>query len=89
MTQHLTTVPLEGNNLASRMSLTMAGQITWVDLSKRQTCTACKFYQDGKVTQGKSKGFGRCALVKAHTRKPGALFDGPRARACTKFEGRQ
>lgn len=88
MRQHLTKPPLEGDTLAARMALTAEGQITWVDLTRRETCKQCRFYGSAGITRGKQKGFGRCSLVKIHTRKAGVPFDGPRARACGKFEAR-
>ena len=83
-------VPLSQPGLAERMAASLAGQITFADLTLPvgTTCLVCRFYQDGGKKAGKHKGFGRCALVKAHTKKPGPLFNGKAGRACTKMERR-
>jgi hypothetical protein len=86
MREHLTKPALESNDLAARMALTLEGQITWVDLTSRELCRDCRHHQDAKITRGKQKGFGRCGLVKMHTRKQGPAFNSQQARACTKFE---
>lgn len=82
-------VELENASLHARMAATQPGQITWVDLTSHNKCTACRHYSDGGKKQGKEMGFGRCALVRAHSKKAGPLFNGQIARACTKYEGRQ
>ena len=75
----------EGVSLNTRISATRPGQCTWAvpDCGKR--CAACQHYTDGAVTKGERQGFGRCDLVKRHTRKTGVLFDGATAWACTLF----
>lgn len=75
---------LERQGLAERMAATLPGQITWADLSSQKRCASCRFF-----AAQKGKPDGRCALVKAHTKKPGVIFNGSLARACTKFEGLQ
>lgn len=89
MREHPTKPGYDSNDLAARMALTAEGQVTWVDLNLRSTCGECAHYRDARISQGKHKGFGRCALVKAHTRKDGKPFDGKSARACSKFEDQQ
>lgn len=86
MSVPLKPVELTESTLAARMALTSPGQVTWVDLSRREGCTDCRFYQANVVTKGANKGFGRCALVKAHTKALGKPFWGPGARACARFE---
>ena len=86
MKDHLTTVRLTEDTLAARMSLTVPGQATWVDMKKKAKCVDCAHYADGKVTKGKFKGCGRCSLVRALTKKNGTLFNGKSALACSKFE---
>jgi hypothetical protein len=71
--------------IEDRIMMTHKGQVTWAQPSIGAKCASCAHYFDGKVVRGKNKGFGRCALVKAHTRKAGVLFDGEKATACSMF----
>lgn len=68
--------------LEERISKTLKGQLTWANPDLKANCEDCAHFK-GEV--GKLP-LGRCALVKAHTRKVGIPFDGKIAIACSKFE---
>jgi hypothetical protein len=79
--EYLTKPQLSQPTLAERMAVTKEGQVTWVDLLRFERCHQCRYF-------GKTKGEkGRCALVKAHTRKQGKEFI-RQARVCSKYEAR-
>jgi hypothetical protein len=73
--------------LQERMSLTTKGQVTWADPSKGMKCTVCAHLQAAPPSDlGANKMLkNRCALVKLHTKKKGALFNGKTAIACSMF----
>lgn len=77
---------INGDDLSARIAMTRQGQCTWARPELKAKCTACAHYRDGKVTRGKSKGFGFCSQVKVHTKKQGKLFDGSAAWACGQYE---
>ena len=68
--------------LQERMTKTILGQLTWANPEMNAKCEDCQHFK-GEV--GKAP-LGKCALVKAHTKKVGASFDGKIAIACSKFE---
>lgn len=90
MSVPLKSVELEQAGLAERMAASKVGQVTWAslpDVGKR--CASCVSYCGPFPTRGKNKGFGRCSLVKAHTRKDGVYFPGRVAIACPHHTERQ
>ena len=68
--------------LQERMTKTILGQLTWISPEMNAKCEDCRHF---KIDPSK-KPLGKCALVKAHTKKVGASFDGKFAIACSKFE---
>lgn len=79
---------INGESLNARIAATKVGQCTWANPSSGKKCASCAHYADGQVSKGKHEGHGRCGLVKVHSRKTGALFDGVTAWACTLFTSR-
>ena len=73
--------------LEERMALHTAGQITWPKPEAGKACTDCRHFGPFNVSKAKQeKGFGRCGLVKGHTRKEGLQFKGASAIACSMFD---
>lgn len=75
----------EPTDLAKRMSMHTAGQITWPEPKLRKWCSQCRHFLTKDV---KTEGKGRCDLVKLHAngKSQGVLFDGRNATACPKFD---
>jgi hypothetical protein len=74
--------------LQERMALTTKGQVTWADPSKGMKCTMCSHLQNAppsELSLSRRDLKNRCALVKLHTKKKGALFNGKTAIACSMF----
>jgi hypothetical protein len=68
--------------LHERMTITVKGQLTWANPDLNAKCDACTHFK----VEEKIKPLGRCALVKAHTKKKGVPFNGEIATACSKFD---
>jgi len=68
--------------LQERINMTKLGQVTWANPEMKAKCESCRHF---KKDPNKPL-LGKCALVKAHTKKVGASFDGKVAIACSKFE---
>jgi hypothetical protein len=62
--------------------MTKLGQVTWANPEMKAKCKDCRHF---KHDPNKPL-LGKCALVKAHTKKAGVSFDGKIAIACSKFE---
>lgn len=71
-------------DLAARMALHTAGQVTWPEPDIGQTCDQCQHYDTENM---KTAGKGRCWLVKAHQGIEGKSFEGAKATACPQFRG--
>lgn len=70
--------------LKDRIAMTVTGQLTWADPSKKANCSSCRHIT--RATFGKKTGTHVCSLVKAHTGKNGVPFLPDRAVACSKYE---
>lgn len=75
-------------SLEERMKMTVKGQVTWADPGRNSgaRCDACRHF--ARLARANAKGNGVCALVQAHTRKPGLPFFGDQAFGCSIFERR-
>ena len=73
-------------SMATRISLTQLGQLTWVDLDGDNKCAECAHCHDPIIKKGKRKGWCVCRLVKVHTKKDGVPFNPKTALACSQFE---
>lgn len=70
--------------LAVRMKMHVAGQITWPEPSLRLRCSDCAHFVHGGGAAGK----GRCDLVEAHHKIKGVNFVGTAAVACPQIRRR-
>lgn len=70
--------------LDERMRMHRAGQITWPEPALGRTCAECRHFL---VADVKTRGKGRCDLVRAHAngKVTGVLFEGANAIACPQF----
>lgn len=76
-------------DLAVRMTLFTKGQLTWPEPDLNKKCIQCEHVQRVPKEELNQYVMGgadhRCALVKAHTKKKGVIFNPHKAIACPKF----
>jgi hypothetical protein len=78
---------VEKLELQDRMAKTVKGQVSWADPEKGMKCISCKHLSrvpPHKIGADKRLAH-RCDLVKLHSKKDGAAFNGNLAIACSMF----
>lgn len=80
----------EGDKLEARMKMTRVGQVTWAKPELKKSCGGCVHLVGRRdiKKKGVKMSVGRCALVKAHTRKEGVEFNVVGAIACSMYRGK-
>lgn|GEM_PF-6500824 len=78
----LTDWPLADQALADRMAATVAGQVSWVDLGRTETCAECQHYSEKGSS---SDGFGYCGEATSRNGNKMVKKIPRTARACSLF----